>query len=337
MRWASPSTIAVFPTPAGPSSTGLRFALRTSTSIIQAVSSLPADHRAEQPVRGELREIAPELVEQWRRTGAGRGSRLDGYPMSRRHLSVVAETAADGVAAKRRCRGAVRSPLFLRDLPRSAGRGSAAARRPRDPDRRLAAGALTGGPGATARNVGPVPTTRRPSVDAFPFDGRALRRPSGSQPAPRLDRHGRIDRCAGLPERQRSRSCPSASSWNGLTANFSARNRPFASSLSESWRAMSSATSARRRSIRSSSSRRTSCGVRPFVDRPPLGHHSWHPRGRSRRHRGGTSEPSGGSGRRSGPPHRSAPSASERSEDRRLDPHRLRIQVVGDPAADSLS
>ena len=39
IRWARPSTIAVLPTPAGPSSTGLRFVLRTRISIIHAVSS----------------------------------------------------------------------------------------------------------------------------------------------------------------------------------------------------------------------------------------------------------------------------------------------------------
>ena len=95
--------------------------------------------------------------------------------------------------------------------------------------------------------------TRAASVDlGLPLDGLGLDRRWMPLPTP-----------CGRPRHRGRASCD---------PNFSARNRPLASSLSESWRAMSSATSARRRSMRSSCARSTSWGVRPPAIGPPLGH-----------------------------------------------------------------
>ena len=55
IRCASPSTIAVLPTPGSPISTGLFFVRRESTWIDAADLLVAADHRVELPLLGELR------------------------------------------------------------------------------------------------------------------------------------------------------------------------------------------------------------------------------------------------------------------------------------------
>ena len=69
--WARPSTMAVLPTPASPSSTGLFFCRRQRIWMTRSISFLPADHRVELPLAGQLGQIAAETIQ-----GRGLGSCL---------------------------------------------------------------------------------------------------------------------------------------------------------------------------------------------------------------------------------------------------------------------
>ena len=112
IRWARPSTIAVLPTPAGPSRTGLRLALRTRISIIQAVSS-------SRPIVGRRSPSAASFVRSrpsWSRSGVGRGPAAVAPGAA---PSVASATAGGAGGVSTRC-GAVVCP---------AGRAAAAAGR----------------------------------------------------------------------------------------------------------------------------------------------------------------------------------------------------------------
>ena len=63
IRCASPSTMAVLPTPGSPMSTGLFFVRRESTCTSAADLLVTADHRVEPSGARELREIAPVPLE----------------------------------------------------------------------------------------------------------------------------------------------------------------------------------------------------------------------------------------------------------------------------------
>ena len=54
IRWASPSTMAVLPTPGSPISTGLFFVRRVSTCMHAADFLVAADHRVELALAGQL-------------------------------------------------------------------------------------------------------------------------------------------------------------------------------------------------------------------------------------------------------------------------------------------
>ena len=63
MRWASPSTIAVFPTPGSPMSTGLFFVRRDRTWTTRRISSSAADHRIQLVLAGIVGQIASVALE----------------------------------------------------------------------------------------------------------------------------------------------------------------------------------------------------------------------------------------------------------------------------------
>ena len=63
MRWASPSTIAVLPTPGSPISTGLFFVLRDRIWIDAADLGVAADHRVELAGAGLGDQVAAVLLQ----------------------------------------------------------------------------------------------------------------------------------------------------------------------------------------------------------------------------------------------------------------------------------
>ena len=63
MRCASPSTIAVLPTPGSPISTGLFLVRRDSTWMTRRISSSRPMTGSSLPLRGELGEVAAVLLE----------------------------------------------------------------------------------------------------------------------------------------------------------------------------------------------------------------------------------------------------------------------------------
>ena len=63
IRCASPSTIAVLPTPGSPISTGLFFVRRESTWITRRISSSRPITGSSLPALGELGQVAAELLE----------------------------------------------------------------------------------------------------------------------------------------------------------------------------------------------------------------------------------------------------------------------------------
>ena len=63
MRWASPSTMAVLPTPASPMSTGLFLVRRESTWMMRRISLVPADDRVELAGPGHGRQVAGVLFQ----------------------------------------------------------------------------------------------------------------------------------------------------------------------------------------------------------------------------------------------------------------------------------
>ena len=100
MRWASPSTMAVLPTPGSPTSAGLFLVILHSTSIIARISRSRPMTGAKLPLAGQRGQVAAVLVE------VGRGPRAAVGALARRR-------AAQGRARRRD-----------RQLPQALGRAA---------------------------------------------------------------------------------------------------------------------------------------------------------------------------------------------------------------------
>ena len=132
MSCASPSTIAVLPTPGSPISTGLFFLRRDSTSMTRSISFARPMVGSSLPSRGELREVAAEVVER-RRLGLllalRRGERAARRRPSRRCPPRASRCRAGAASPRARLRGsrpARAAPAPRSPSPRGSGRAAGA-------------------------------------------------------------------------------------------------------------------------------------------------------------------------------------------------------------------
>ena len=98
IRWASPSTIAVLPTPGSPISTGLFFVLRDRIWMTRRISSSRPITGSSRPLRAGLDEVAPVLLERL----VGRLRHVAGDALAAPHLGQDVEQplARDAVLAQ---------------------------------------------------------------------------------------------------------------------------------------------------------------------------------------------------------------------------------------------
>ena len=143
MRWASPSTMAVLPTPGSPISTGLFLVRRDSTWMTRRISSSRPMTGSSLPLAAQLRQVAAVLLQRLvrllrvlRRDALAAADLLAGRDSSRSRVTPNSLSSLAGRAARRRSAASSRCSTetysSLSFLASSSASASSLLNRPRD-------------------------------------------------------------------------------------------------------------------------------------------------------------------------------------------------------------